>query len=381
MKNRLYILICIFYFLFFISYLPVCAEPVNIPSLVITLQVEGNPSLAWFKKGKLLYKLQAYREAAAALLQVGQVGEDIPRDMAEEALYLRANSLMKTGDYPEAMEAANLIPAGSRFYSYGLYTKGMISLHTGREGEAIGYLEEIAKDFTDTISLKARLTLGFISLERNKPVEAIRHFSIIPRESPLYPQALFGSGWAYAEMGRWVRAVVFWEELSHLYPENKYKWEVMPLIGHAYAALSAYGKALQHNSVALQYYKKLEQKLSDMDRRIRLKDMKGIKEAMDITGDKGSSSELELYNGLLSMEEYLRGENNRIKSDVEALTKASEKKRSEIIGHISERLMRGIDSLRHRILEDSINTSLEIARNLRAEGGGRISNEMIFTGP
>src|SRR4030067_1836409 len=40
------------------------AEPANIPSLILSLRMEGIPSILWFEKGKALYNLMAYQEAA-----------------------------------------------------------------------------------------------------------------------------------------------------------------------------------------------------------------------------------------------------------------------------------------------------------------------------
>ncbi len=355
------------------------AESIHIPALFLSLPEEGNPSITWFKKGTILYKIKAYEEAALAF---SQIGKDAPQDIIEESLYLRSNSLMKTGDYSKAMAALNLIPVKSTFYSYALYTKAMISLNDGQEKEAIEYLEQISKKFpAENLALKAHLTLGFIYLESNQSAEAIKHFSMIPSDSPFYMQSLFGSGWAYASMGRWVRTVVFWEELSSLYPDSKYTREVMPYMGHAYTTLSAYGKALEQNGVALRYYNDSRRKLSDIETEIKVKDMKGIARAIDMIGDKKLTNDWELYHGLLSMEESLGKRETGKENNVEALINASKKRRSKIIEDISESLIQRIEKLKQQLSESSINTTLEIARNLRLEGGGHISNDMIFNEP
>ncbi|MBI5199910.1 MAG: hypothetical protein HZA09_07855, partial [Nitrospirae bacterium] len=330
-------------------------------------------------------------EAAGAF---SRIGKEASQDVMDESLYLRANSLMKIGDYSEAMRLVNLIPAKSRFYIYGLYTKAMISLNTEKENDAIEYLEQVSRNFSgsqaikdkeksllENLALKAHLTLGFTYLEGNNPLEAIKHFSIIPKDSPFYIQALFGSGWAYANMGRWVRVVVFWEELYYLYPQSKYTIEIMPYIGYAYTTLSAYGKALEQNGIALQYYEDLLKKISEIEKEIEGKDMQGIAQAIDMTGDKELSNELDLYNGLSSMEAYLGGARKGVNYEVESLIKTSKKAREEILTNISERLDRRLENLRYQVSEVAANTSLEIARNLRLEGGGQISSEMIFDGP
>lgn len=357
----------------------VYAESAGIPSLLMSLQVEGDPFNVWFEKGKTLYRLKAYSEAAEAF---SRIGKDAPPDILEESLYLRANSLMKAGNYPEALSAVNLIPAKSRFYVQGLYTRAMISLNSGRERGAAETLEQVSKNLqSEDLALKAHLTLGFIHLDGNNPLEALKHFSVIPKDGPFYMQALFGSGWAYTKMGRWVRAVVFWEELAGLYPESSYAREALPHIGSAYATLSAYGKALEQNGTALHHYERMLEKISELEKEVRGKEIGGIERAIDFIGDRRLSGEFELYTGLLSLEEYLTGVREGEAHDVKTLIKASKEKRDEIIDRLSGRLLQGLEVLRGRLLDASVDATLEIARNLRLEGGGQISSDMIFDGP
>ena len=388
MARFLILIICLFIFpvSHVLSGRLASAGPADIPSLLLSLPLDdaGPPSILWFEKGKALYKLMAYREAAEAFSRIEKDGEKsgVPRDVIEESLYLRANSLMKIGDYSGAAALLNLIPDKGRFYNYGLYTKAMIHLHQGNEKDAIEDLGQISKDSpAEDLTFKAHLTSGFIFLEKGNRSEAVRHFAVIPVTSPFYAQALFGSGWSYARMGRWVRAVVFWEELSSRYPESKYAREVMPYIGHAYTTLSAYGKALEQNGAALRYYENLLKRVSDIGKEIPSKNMKTITQAVGIVGDKGLSDDLELYQGLLSVEGYLLGQKDLGESPVGTLITASKKMRDDIADRLSERLSRRIEDLRHQLLEASFNASLEIARNLRLEGGGRISNDMIFNEP
>ena len=127
--------------------------------------------------------------------------------------------------------------------------------------------------------------------------------------------------------------------------------------------------------------KDLLKKISDIEKEIKQKDMKWIAHGIDITGDQELANEFDLYNGLSSMEEYLAGSKEGVTYDVEALINTSRKARKEIVDSMSERLTHDLDNLRHQLLEVSVNTSLEIAKNIRLEGGGQISNDMIFDGP
>ena len=379
------------------------AESADIPSLLISLQVEGDPNIVLFEKGKILYKIMAYKEAATLFSQIERgtpenpekgASQNVLHNIIDESLYLRANSLMKTGDYSSAMAAIDLIPVKSRFYNYGLYSKAMISLNTEREKESIEYLDQISNNFPvpqdmkdkaeglllENFALKSHVTLGFIYLDRNNPSEAIRHFAVIPKNSPFYMQALFGSGWAYANMDRWVRAVVFWEELAYVYPESQYTLEIMPYIGHAYARLSAYGKALEQNGIAMRYYEDLLKESQDIEGEVKERNINGIIRAITITGDKELAGKLDLYNGLLYMEDYLEGKRSKGENNASMLINTSMQKRGEIVDAISKSLSHRIEDLKKKLLDASVSTSLEIARNLRLEEGGHINNEIIFNG-
>lgn len=359
------------------------AESVNLSPLILSLPLDkaSAPPIGWLEKGKALYKLMAYREAAEAFSRIERESEKsgIPKEIIEESLYLRANSLMKIGNYPEAAAEISFISEKSRFYSYALYTKAMINLYQGNEKGAIEIFEQVSRDFpAEELAFKAHLTSGFISLEKGNPEDAVRHFSVIPATSPFYEQALFGSGWAYARMGRWVRAVVFWEELSSRYPESKYTIEVMPQIGRAYATLSAYGKALEQNGAALQYYENLQRRLSAIKQGVQSKDMKAMTQAAGLAGDNEMAEDLELYQGLLSLEGYVLGRKDLGEALVIPLITASKKRRDDIADRLAERLSRRMNDLRQQLFEASFNTSLEVARNLRLDGGGHISDDMIF---
>ena len=366
-------------------------EPVDIPSSFLSLQLEGDPSVILFEKGKVLYKLKAYREAAELLSQIEKdAPQDMPQDTINESLYLMGVSLMKSGNYLEALSSIEQIQDKSRFYLYGLYTKSMVKLNLGRDREAMEHLEGVIKVSTsltakdnqnsiaETILQKAHLTLGFLYLDRNDPPEALKHFAAIPSESPFYMKALYGSGWAYADMGRWVRTVVYWEELAYLYPESKYSRDVMPYIGHSYTTLSAYGKALEQNGVVLKYYDNMLKRLSEIEKDIEGKDIESMTRAIEILGDKELLNKIDLYNGLLYMEEYLMGSGAGVIFEITDLIDTSNKNRRVLIDTIHKRLLQKINDLRQQLLAESINTTLEIGRNLRMEGGGEINIDMIF---
>ena len=363
------------------------AEPNDAASQFLALPVEGDPYRVWFDKGKILYSQTAYKEAVEAF---SKIGKDAPPEILDESLYLTANSMLETGNYDDAGSYVNTISNKSRIYPFVLYTKAMVNLKTGDEKIAIDNLEEVSKYVksaqTEHLAHRANLTLGFIYLEKEGYTDAIKYFSAVPKESPFHDKALFGLGWTYARMGRWVRSIVFWEELSSSYPDSPYSREVVPYLGYAYTKLNAYGKAIEQNGSSLTYYRNMTAKLSDLKKEVQnISRNKSQNQSIDklariaaLLGDKELSAGLRLYAGLVTMEEYLGQASPGISYEIESLINTSKKKRDDILDDIYKKALAGLEHLQEQILESSIDTTLEMVKNLRLEGGGQISNDMIF---
>lgn len=371
------------------------ASASDIPSQILNLPVEGSSSIVSFEKGKMLYNIMAWPDAVTAFSAMGgDSPQNIPQGIIDESNYLMANSLLKTGKFTEAKLSIEKILSKSNFYNKALFTKAQISLNTDKDREAAEYLEQIAKNIPDSKAAKlsqdteikdlgerTHLLLGFIYMNQANHTEAARHFAMVPDDSHLSSQALYGSGWSYANMGRWVRTVIFWEELASASPDSPYAREVMPYIGHAYTTLSAYGKALEQNGNAIKYYEDLLKRIQTVEKNIQNQDINSLKRAVEIIGNDDLLEKLSLYNGLLSMEEAVRDIKNIISSDIEPLMSDSESLRKEILVTISKQVSMDIKALQQKLSEESAKTSLEIARNLHLEGGGRINSDLIFNLP
>ena len=364
-------------------------------SSFLALPVEGDPYRVWFDKGKILYSQMAYREAFDAF---AKINKNAPPDLLDESLYLSANSLMETGSYDEAASFANAVSNKSPVYPFALYTMAMINLKTGNEKKAAEYLEDITKyvrtaqpskgkktgekpgaiSDNEELAHRANLTLGFMHLEKGNHDDALKYFSAIPKGSQFHAKTLFGLGWAYARMERWVRSVVIWEELYSLYPDSRYTIEVVPYIGYAYTRLNAYGKAIEQNGTAMRYYKDTSAKITGLKNGIQRGDFDKIANTVGIYGDDEMSDSLKLYNGLLEMEEYLGQLSPGASPDAETLISSSKKMREDILDDVYAKVQVLLGQMQKQLLEASIDLSIGMAQNLRLEGGGQISSDMTF---
>ena len=364
-------------------------------SSFLALPIEGDPDRVWFDKGKILYSQMDYLKAYDAL---SKIDKNAPPDILAESLYLSANCLMKAGNYDDAALLARTVSNKSWIYPFALYTSAMISLKKGDEKDATEYLEEVTKyagsglSFlrkqtteeearqrqTSALAHRASLTLGFIYLEKDEHNEAIKYLLAIPKESPSYAKALFGLGWAYARMDRWVRSVVIWETLFSSFPDSPYTIETAPYIGYAYTQLNAHGKAVEQNGIALRYYKDISAKISALKSEVRNGNIDKISSAINMYGDNEVNAGLRLYRGLSQMEEYLGQLTPGISPDAEFLIRSSKKRREVILDDIKAKAVGHLEELQRQLLETSIDTSIRMAQNLRLEGGGQISSDMIF---
>ena len=371
------------------------AGPGDLPSQFLALPVKGNPDRVWFDKGKILYSQMAYTKAYDAL---SKIDKNAPPDILAESLYLSANCLLKAGNYDDAALLAQSVSNKSWTYPFALYTRAMISLKKGDEKDATEYLEEVTKyagsglSFlrkqtteeearqrqTSALAHRASLTLGFIYLDNGEHNEAIKYLLAIPKESPYYANTLFGLGWAYARMDRWVRSVVIWETLFSSYPESPYSIEVAPYIGYAYTQLNAHGKAVEQNGIALRYYKDISEKISVLKNEVLHGDIDKIFSIINIYRDNEVYTGLKLYKGLLQMEEYLGRLSPDSPPDSESLIRNSKKRRAVILDDINVKAVAHLEKLQRQLLETSIDTSLRMSQNLRLEGGGQISSDMTF---
>ncbi len=117
---------------------------------------------------------------------------------------------------------------------------------------------------------------------------------------------------------------------------------------------------------------------ADLRNKIQDKDIDKIEKAVNFLGNEDLSDSLTLYKGLLSMEEYIEQSNSGGSSESDSLIKMAKKRREAILDDVQSKAASQLDHLQQQFLRSSIYTTLKISQNLRLEGGGQISSDMIF---
>lgn len=371
-------------------------EP-SLSSLFLSLPVQTETAEEWYGRGKLLYEIRAYKEANRAfkkaqdmLVQKKAIKDN--NEFLNKLIYLRADCLMKEREYEKAINVINHITSEDVFYPFNLYIKAMVNLETGHMDRAIRYLESLSAYYPakgkashskiiENLSLNAHLRLGYIYLDEGDPGKASLHFSVIPEgKKELYMKALFGAGWAYAKMERWIRSVIFWEEMAERFPYSRYTREVLPYIGLAYKKLSAYGKALEQNTLSMDYYKNFIERINEIQGGIKNRRLDSLYDGLKLLDEEDLLTKLKIYIALHEIEEYIH-EHNINDHDQQILLRLIKKHREKIINTLFNEVDRKIQKVKGDIIHQSIDTVLDIADNLRLEGGGHIHQDMVFQLP
>lgn len=169
--------------------------------------------VAWlaFRQGRYEDSLAAYRSALAAWQGTGQ---DVPRYMIGECLYL-------LGRYVDAAAAYQVVEERSPLRPAALHRAGMCALLAGDDAGAAALFGQVLEHHpgypeTDRVWAwlgEARLRLG----ERDAARQA---FGAVPDGSPAYAQALYGRAWIAFEADRWSEAADLFGQFLARFPAD-----------------------------------------------------------------------------------------------------------------------------------------------------------------
>jgi tetratricopeptide (TPR) repeat protein len=250
-------------------------------------------AMAWFYLERLYYRQGAYEKALEAYLKAQR---QLPQSLLPEAHYLAGNSLLYQKSYPKAVEYLSLVPEGSEWYPFALYSSGLAYLNARDVSSTLKQFQKLVKFspgenrlFQDLVH-RARITLGFYLVDQERYETALESFSEVPPSSLFADQALFGLGWTYLKMGECEKAVVAFEDLISKWPYSAFSQEARLKIGTCYSKLKAYRKAVQNYQEALRVYSDYYEKLGTLLDELAQKPLEEwLKTRGFPLGDSGSS--------------------------------------------------------------------------------------------
>lgn len=237
---------------------------------------------AWFFLAKIRYQRGFYAEADDAL---ARIEKNLPLDLEEERVLLKANVLMARGDYAGAASTLNdMAGAGKEISSgatsgslYARYNLGVALVRSGDPQRGSALLDQLGKVATPpkateefrSLRDKANVALGFTALQDNKPESAFNYLERVRLNGPQSNKALLGFGWASASMKNHKQALVPWTELSQRDASDSAVLEAAIALPYAFGQLGAYSQALDRYNEALTVFERENVGLDDSIAAIR----------------------------------------------------------------------------------------------------------------
>jgi TolA-binding protein len=237
---------------------------------------------AWFFLAKIRYQRGLLGEAEEA---VNRIEKNLPPELEEERVLLKANILMAKGDYAGAAAVLNAVPGVEKEISegtpsaslYARYNLGVALIRNGELEKGSALLDQIGKAPTPPVATeefralrdRANVALGLSALQADKPEAAGPYLERVRLVGPQSNKALLGFGWSYASVKDHKRALVPWTELSARDPSDSAVLEANIAVPYSYGQLGAYSQALERFNAALEVFEREDKGLDESIAAIR----------------------------------------------------------------------------------------------------------------
>jgi tetratricopeptide (TPR) repeat protein len=196
----------------------------------------------------------------------------------DQASYIAGMSHYTLGSVQEGIKILNTIPHASPYAPFGqlALAKSYTRLEDFEEAthllNSLGEITSQEDPILKALSEKSRLTLGLLWLDLKQYERASSVLTSIPVESPFYPDALFGIGWAHFYREQYPEALQTFEQLIQTAPGHPYSLEALTLVGHCYNKLGSYQAAYNGYQDALNSYSQREQTITNLRQLIQNQD-------------------------------------------------------------------------------------------------------------
>jgi hypothetical protein len=202
----------------------------------------------WFFLAKI-WKQRGYLEKSEYALQ--QLGDSLPDNMERESKMLRAQILIDSGRYGEAVAQLARWKGRTEWASYAQFNLGVALVRNGDVETASGILNELGtinpyNEELASLRDKANLALGYSLLQDERPAAAKEALQRVRLEGPFSNKALLGVGWADAELNNYQRALVPWMELRGRDLLDSAVQEAMLAIPYGLSQLESISQAADH---------------------------------------------------------------------------------------------------------------------------------------
>ena len=275
----------------------------------------------------------------------------------------------------EPIQASTFESADDRAYQTALK-----EWQSGNGKAAFRLFEEIARASgrSDWIRKEARVTLGYLYLNQNRPNEAIEEFSAIENERALREDSLNGMAEALVEQEEYVKAIAILEDLVREFPDGRYAADAYGKLGLCYSRLLSYKTSVRYFQKSLHLYSaelralKALSQIPDPDTLFQRSFVFGNADSQWRTFFKETAREFEGSAFLQKTGDFFNLEDRVHKSQVFLGSTASYRQRVQemrtSIQTVFQQFVRQTIANERRLLQDrSSETAVELARNMLLE--------------
>jgi hypothetical protein len=183
-----------------------------------------------------------------ALHALERIHGSVPARIRDDVAFLRAEVLMATGRFAEAVQVLRDLQNAKGFGGFAAYNLGVALWHAGQQeagGRQLDRAGQISGDAPATLAIKdkSNLVLGTALLEEKHPELARHYFDRVRLTGPYSNRALLAAGWADAFQERYAQAVVPWTLLAARNVTDEAVQEGLLALPYSYGKLGAYGRA------------------------------------------------------------------------------------------------------------------------------------------
>lgn len=188
---------------------------------------------------------------------------EIPVDIVDDVLFLRAQIYMANGKFLDAVKPLQELKNSKEYKGFADYNLGVALVKSGQRRQGLDQLVkagEVSGDDEDISSIqdKTNLSLGYLMMDDKQPALARQYFERVRLDGPFSNKALLGAGWAEVSLGKLENALAPWSVLSKRKASDNSVQESMLGVPYVYAQLNLpakatllYGQALERFDMEL----------------------------------------------------------------------------------------------------------------------------------
>ncbi|RPI03307.1 MAG: hypothetical protein EHM72_01840 [Calditrichaeota bacterium] len=163
--------------------------------------------------------------------------------------YYAGMAYYKLLDFPKCVNVLRDASENSPYYDYILYTKAISLLRMKQIEASIATFNKLlllpaVNDERLELLDEGHLSLGYLFYELGYYDQADDEFSKIPAGSSLRPAALLASAWSKVKRNSWQEAIIVLTELYRNFPSHELSQEGLFLLGRAYQMIGKYADAV-----------------------------------------------------------------------------------------------------------------------------------------